>query len=166
MGHWKTLFAWHKEDMDLSAINFLHYGKSKFWYAIPESDSHYLEKMAKLHFADNFGKCSEYLRHKTTVINPYLLKKKFPQVRIHKMEHKAREFIIVFNGCYHHGFNFGFNIAESVNYATKNWLNYFLKAKECKCISGVVKINHMEFYDNLIKNNPALKKDPLIKKFH
>lgn len=47
MGHWKTLFAWHKEDLDLGAINYLHYGKEKFWYAIPSEDSHYLEKMAK-----------------------------------------------------------------------------------------------------------------------
>jgi len=57
MGHWKTLFAWHKEDLDLGAINYLHHGKSKFWYAIPAADSHYLEKFAKLYFAENFGKC-------------------------------------------------------------------------------------------------------------
>lgn len=29
IGSWKTLFAWHKEDLDLGAINFLHYGKPK-----------------------------------------------------------------------------------------------------------------------------------------
>lgn len=82
------------------------------------------------------------------------------------MVHRPREFIIVFNGAYHHGFNFGYNIAESVNFATKYWLDFFVKAKECRCISGIVKINHMEFYDNLIQNCPELKKDPLVKKFH
>lgn len=30
MGHWKTLFAWHTEDLDLGAINYLHYGKPKY----------------------------------------------------------------------------------------------------------------------------------------
>lgn len=76
------MFAWHKEDMDLGAINYHHYGKPKFWYAICPDDFHILEAAAKSYFADNFNKCSEYLRHKTTVINPYILKKKYPELRI------------------------------------------------------------------------------------
>lgn len=34
IGSWKALFCWHKEDLDLDAINYLHFGKSKFWYCI------------------------------------------------------------------------------------------------------------------------------------
>ena len=50
IGSWKTMFCWHKEDLDLSAINYLHHGKSKFWYGVPASQGHILEKAAKKYF--------------------------------------------------------------------------------------------------------------------
>lgn len=105
------MFCWHKEDLDLSAINFLHEGKSKFWYSIPANQGHILEKEAKIHFPEHFSKCPEHLRHKTTLINPYSLKKKYPELKLTKVQHKAGEFMLVLGGSYHCGFNFGLNIA-------------------------------------------------------
>ena len=39
------------------------------------------------------------------------------------------EFVVTFNKTFHAGFNFGFNLAEAVNFATINWLNNFIEAK-------------------------------------
>jgi jumonji domain-containing protein 2 len=58
IGSWKTLFCWHTEDMELSAINFLHLGKPKFWYGICKSDRRILEKEAESFFPENFQKCN------------------------------------------------------------------------------------------------------------
>ena len=43
-GSWKALFGWHKEDMDLFAVNYLHDGLPKFWYSIYLDDNKKFEK--------------------------------------------------------------------------------------------------------------------------
>lgn len=156
IGSWKTLFCWHKEDLDLSAINFLHEGKSKFWYSIPESQGHLLEKEAKKQFPEHFSKCDSFLRHKTTLINPYNIKRQHPELKITKVEHKKGEFVLVFGGAYHCGFNFGFNIAEAVNYGTIDWLRQVFDAKPCQCSKSSVKASHIEIYRNLAKCKSCL----------
>jgi hypothetical protein len=46
------------------------------------------------------------------LINPQAFQK-YSSIRISKMEQKPNEFMLVFGGAYHEGFNFGFNIAET-----------------------------------------------------
>ena len=38
VGAWRTFFNWHIEDLDLSAINILHEGSPKMWYAVHPQD--------------------------------------------------------------------------------------------------------------------------------
>mmetsp|Transcript_533 Transcript_533/g.560 ORF Transcript_533/g.560 Transcript_533/m.560 type:complete len:561 (-) Transcript_533:164-1846(-) len=162
IGSWKTMFGWHKEDIDLYSINFNHYGKPKFWYALPTSEAPKLEKFAKQHFPEGFSKCKEYLRHKTIMISPYLLKQHIPDLKIHKMIHYPGEFVVTLGGSYHAGFNWGFNIAEAVNFATTKWLDLFEKAESCKCIKDSVKIDHEELFENLAKS--SYKDNPTVKR--
>ena len=71
-GTWKSSFAWHTEDMDLYSINYLHYGEPKTWYVIPPEYGKRFEELCSTLFPRK--KCSAFLRHKTTLIHPDLIR--------------------------------------------------------------------------------------------
>jgi jumonji domain-containing protein 2 len=148
-GSWKTLFSWHKEDMDLYSINYLHTGKPKFWYSLPREESPKFEHYARQQFPEAFSKCKEYLRHKTVMISPYVLKQKIPGLKIHKMIQNPGEFVITMGGAYHCGFNWGFNVAEAVNFAITKWLDLMIIANPCTCTNDSVKIDRAELLRNI-----------------
>ena len=149
VGAWKTLFAWHCEDFNLPAINYLHFGKPKFWYAIDPADVEKFEAFASKSFPEAAAACPEFLRHKCTLISPYLLLKQ--GIHVTKTVQREREFILVFERVYHAGFNFGYNAAESVNFAMENWVEIGKQARVCRCDAGNVKINMRTFEANLRK---------------
>ncbi|CAL8309819.1 unnamed protein product [Lota lota] len=138
-GMWKTTFAWHTEDMDLYSINYLHFGESKSWYAIPPEHGKRLERLAQGFFPGSSQGCDAFLRHKMTLISPSILKKySIPFDRITQNE---GEFMITFPYGYHAGFNHGFNCAESTNFATLRWVDYGKMATQCSCRKDMVKIS-------------------------
>ncbi|KAJ8356835.1 hypothetical protein SKAU_G00196290 [Synaphobranchus kaupii] len=138
-GMWKTTFAWHTEDMDLYSINYLHFGHSKSWYAIPPKHGKRLERLAKGFFPGSSQGCDAFLRHKMTLISPTVLKKY--SIPFHRITQEAGEFMITFPYGYHAGFNHGFNCAESTNFATLRWIDYGKMASQCTCRSDMVKIS-------------------------
>jgi DNA damage-responsive transcriptional repressor / [histone H3]-trimethyl-L-lysine36 demethylase len=91
--------------------------------------------------------CSEFLRHKTTMIHPEKLLEQ--GIRMRKVVHKPREFVISRAAGYHSGFNSGFNIAEAVNFALSPWIHWADSAKPCLCISDSVRLNINQFKLNL-----------------
>ncbi len=79
--------------------------------------------------------------------------------------------MITYPGVYHCGFNWGFNIAEAVNFATQNWLTVFPKCDRCRCSNDNVTINPHVFYNNLVRSTPSspgdlkVKNSPMLKQF-
>jgi hypothetical protein len=55
--------------------------------------------------------------------------------------HNQGEFMITYPYGYHAGFNYGYNLAESVNFALDDWFPIGKVTKKCECISDSVGIN-------------------------
>lgn len=72
-GMFKSSFAWHTEDMNLYAVNYLHWGAPKTWYSIPPSNGRKFEELAMQLFPSSYRVCSSFLRHKTTLLRPDIL---------------------------------------------------------------------------------------------
>lgn len=58
IGTWKAFFSWHKEDLDLSALNYIHEGASKIWYSLARDDADILEAEARGYFKGQATHCS------------------------------------------------------------------------------------------------------------
>ncbi|KAI3404623.2 hypothetical protein KGF56_002568 [Candida oxycetoniae] len=138
-GTWKATFAWHLEDQDLYSINYLHFGAPKQWYSIPQSENKKFFSLMKDLFADEYKNCSQFLRHKTFIASPQFLAKK--GITVNHTIHREGEFIITYPYGYHAGFNYDYNLAESVNFALDTWFEFAKSTEKCKCISDAVDIN-------------------------
>jgi JmjC domain, hydroxylase/PHD-like zinc-binding domain len=140
LGMWKATFAWHLEDVDLYSINYIHFGAPKQWYSISQEDAPRFEMAMKSFWPSDAKNCDQFLRHKTYLVSPSILKSRFG-ISVNKVVHYEGEFMITYPYGYHSGFNLGYNCAESVNFATEQWLDYGRIAKKCNCESDSVWID-------------------------
>ncbi len=89
-----------------------------------------------------------------TIISPAILTKE--SIPYSKMIQYEGEFMITFPYSYHSGFNYGFNGAESTNFALKRWIEYGKHSKKCTCRDDMVKISMDPF---VYKYQPELYED-------
>lgn len=128
VGEYLTSFAAHVEDGDLYSVNYNHSGAAKIWYIIPGEEG---EKLEKLIFNQTSHICKLYIRHKSILVPPSVLKEH--GIKFARIVQKPGQYVIVFPRSYHMGFNCGLNIAEAINFATPNWLQFFEKFNICEC---------------------------------
>lgn len=148
-GLWKASFSWHVEDQDLYSINYLHFGAPKQWYSVPQEDSKRFYKFMKEQFADESANCKEFLRHKMFMVKPDVLERN--GIRCNRIVHRQNEFMITYPYGYHSGFNYGYNLAESVNFALESWIPIGEKAGKCICMDDSVGIDIEKFKTNYYK---------------
>lgn len=157
VGMYKSMFAWHTEDMNLFSINFLHFGHPKRWYCIPAAYSKKFEEFCNRKFPQIRANCSEFLRHKTTMIDPKLLVQNgFP---VYTCVQEEGEFIITMPYSYHAGFNHSFNLAESSNFAIEPWIPFGKIARPCTCSKNTLVIDMKLFeavYSQLLRGEISL----------
>merc|ERR1712118_368771 len=112
----KATFCWHVEDMNLYSINYIHHGAPKTRYVIPADYGERFETLAQGINPTAFRECKQYLWHKSMLISPTIVKN--AGIPIYKTTQECGEIMITFPYAYHQGFNHGFNIAESTNFAS------------------------------------------------
>jgi jumonji domain-containing protein 2 len=140
-GMFASVFCVHTEDMNLLSINYLHAGAPKIWYAISSAHAARFQALASGYFCTE--SCSEFLRHKQSMVSPQVLQK--AGIPFTFMVQYPGEAIITFPGAYHFGFNAGFNVAEATNFGVPEWIPFGKKAKVCLCRPDSVRIDMEEF---------------------
>ncbi|RMD43318.1 hypothetical protein DV735_g1877, partial [Chaetothyriales sp. CBS 134920] len=153
LGMWRATFAWHLEDVDLYSINYIHFGAPKQWYSISQKDAPKFENAMKSIWGQDAKTCDQFLRHKTYLVSPSILKQKFG-VTVNKVVHREGQFVITFPIGYHSGYNLGYNCAESVNFAIENWLQYGKTARKCLCEADSVFID-VDWFVRKLNGEPS-----------
>ncbi|CAD8120268.1 unnamed protein product [Paramecium sonneborni] len=119
-------FCWHKEDLNLNSLNYMHAGAPKTWYAIPPNHSEKFLQYFNKKYENQRIQNPRLLYDLVCQISPVELNQQ--QIQILRTEQHPGELIITLGATYHAGFSHGFNCSEAVNVAPTQWLDEFDRA--------------------------------------
>ena len=119
-----SAFCWHNEDHYSYSINYVAAGDDKQWYGVPAQHANSFERAMSAKLPHLFDHSPDLLFHLITMLPPTVLQTDCP---IYQLRQKAGEIVLTFPQAYHAGFNCGFNVAESVNFAPIDWLSFGLQ---------------------------------------
>lgn len=128
-----STFPSHREDGNFLSVNIHYWGADKIWYVINGEDGVRFQKLINkilLEFFPQAG-CTNLMIHELFVVTEQFLRKnKFHSTKIIQ---KPRTFVITHPFDIHGGFNMGFNINGSVNFANVESVKYFATYETCPC---------------------------------
>ena len=156
-GSFRSLFAWHREDLDLFSINYVHCGRQKLWYSIPPEQAPRMKAHLERSYPLMVAECKEFDRHKLALVSPTILHA--AGIPVYRTVQEEGEFVITYPAAYHAGFNLGYNVAEAVNFATAAWVPAGLDAEYCYCGKQGVRLNVRELCTGYYEANAVEKED-------
>ena len=130
-GSWRSFFAMHTEDCELQGASYLHFGAPKRWYIVPPSHADRVRSLAAACFPELEQSCPSFLRHKTTLLSPAVLKAS--NIPCFSALQTEGTFVVVLSSAFHFGYNQGPNCAEAVNFGLTEWLPAACRARPCTC---------------------------------
>ncbi|CAF0780502.1 unnamed protein product [Adineta steineri] len=110
----------------------MHEGSPKFWYIVPPSHADQLERCLRDVDILDTSHCQASLRHKTLFPNPFELAQ-LHNIPVYRIEQCPNEIIVIFPRAYNWGFDGGFNVTESINFALPSWIPIGRSARSCLC---------------------------------
>ncbi|CAF1268804.1 unnamed protein product [Adineta ricciae] len=126
-----AIFPLETHPNKLSSIIFHHQGGPRYWYIIPSSQEHLLQK----YFLSN--KC---VYHQQYLIDPSLLDRY--NIRYHRIVQRSNEIVVLASGSYHESFSLGGLLNESIDFALPHWINddHILNQYDsCQCLAEQTK---------------------------
>jgi hypothetical protein len=145
-----TTFSWHIEDNWAYSINYMHEGEGKVWYGVPSSSAAQFEELAarmtaeavarreeaegegaggpsprknsRSRAAELSGEGKDALYNITTMLDPARLTAE--GVPVQRLVQCPGDFVLTFPRAYHAGFSLGWTMAEAVNFASADWLEW------------------------------------------
>ncbi|XP_057721670.1 putative lysine-specific demethylase JMJ16 isoform X1 [Arachis stenosperma] len=126
-----TLQKWKVEEHHLYLLSYLHLGEPKVWYSIPRRYAANYETIRKKYLSGLHARQPDIDDNLMMQLSCFILKAE--GIPVYRCVQYPREFVLVFPGAYHSGFDCGFNCSESVNFAPLEWLLHGLNVVELYC---------------------------------
>lgn len=81
------------------------------------------------------------------MISPEVLKRY--GILVHKCIQEQNEIMVTFPQAFHSGYNIGYNVAESINFALPRWLDIGARATVCRCVEDSVYIDVAKIFNHI-----------------
>lgn len=122
---------WKVEEHRLYSLCYMHLGEPKVWYSVPGRFDVNFETVWKKYIRDMYAE-HPYM-HDNMVMQLSCSVLKEESIPVYRCVQHPREFVLVFPGAYHSGFDCGFNCSEATSFAPLEWLPHGQNVVELHC---------------------------------